>query len=106
MKFKSLRPRFSLRTLFVLVTLASLPMAWAAYNLNWIRLRHQFLAEVHQPDLEGTPYSNDLAPWPLRMLGEDTWFARGLFVPSERAYEAAALFPEAEGFIFAPERAR
>ena len=37
-------PRFSLRTLFVLITLISIPLGWVAYQLNWIRQRHEFLA--------------------------------------------------------------
>ena len=35
-------PRFSLRTLFVLITLISIPIGWVAYQLNWIRQRHKF----------------------------------------------------------------
>jgi len=102
-EIKSKRPRlqFSLRTVFLLITLCC---GWLAYHLNWIRHRHHFLAEVYQPDNEGTPYSDGLAPWPLRMLGESTW--DGLFVPSQRADEAAALFPEAKLLIVAPERVR
>jgi len=43
------RPRVSLRTLFVLVAIASVPMGWVAYQLNWIRQRHEFiLSQVHQ----------------------------------------------------------
>ena len=34
------RIRFSLRSLFVLVVIVSIPCAWVAYSLNWIRQRH------------------------------------------------------------------
>jgi hypothetical protein len=45
------RPRFSLRILFVLIVIVSIPMAWTAYQLNWIRQRHAFLAQ-HALDAE------------------------------------------------------
>jgi hypothetical protein len=39
-----LTPRFSLRTLFVLVTLAALLAWWVVSQLNWIRDRREFVA--------------------------------------------------------------
>ena len=33
--------RFSLRTLFVLVTIIALPLGWVDYQLKWIRQRHE-----------------------------------------------------------------
>ena len=33
--------QFRLRTLFALMTLAAIPLAWAAYSLDWIEQRHQ-----------------------------------------------------------------
>jgi hypothetical protein len=37
MKLK--RPKFSLRTLFVVMTLIAITTAWVVYQLNWIRER-------------------------------------------------------------------
>src|ERR1700680_2365646 len=37
--------RFSLRTLFVALTLACVAFAWTAYALNWIRARHEILGK-------------------------------------------------------------
>ena len=42
MKF---RPRYSLRTLFVLVALAAIACSWAINRLNLIKHRHAFIAE-------------------------------------------------------------
>jgi hypothetical protein len=41
--------RFSLRTLFVLVTLFGCAMGWIAYSLNWIRQRRELCT---RPDVE------------------------------------------------------
>jgi hypothetical protein len=48
------RPRrrwfaFRLRTLFVLVAVLSIPLAWAGYPLNWIRERRKFLYMKNEP---------------------------------------------------------
>ena len=33
--------QFSLRTMFVLVVVVSIPLAWVGYSLNWIRQRRE-----------------------------------------------------------------
>ena len=40
-------PRYSLRMLFVLVAIGSIPMGWVACQLNWIRQT----PEGEKPDL-------------------------------------------------------
>jgi hypothetical protein len=35
--------QFSLRTMFVAVTLVAIPLAWVGYSLSWIRQRHEAL---------------------------------------------------------------
>ena len=35
--------QFSLRTMFVLVFLVSIPLAWVGYSLRWIKERHDWL---------------------------------------------------------------
>lgn len=37
--------QFSLRTLFVVVALVSIPLAWVGYSLNWIRQRRELVRE-------------------------------------------------------------
>jgi hypothetical protein len=37
------RRSFSLRTLFVAVTVLAVPLGWVGYQLNWIRQRHELL---------------------------------------------------------------
>jgi hypothetical protein len=41
--------RFSLRTLFVLITLFACTMGWIAHSLNWIRQRRELCT---RPDVE------------------------------------------------------
>ena|ERR1700733_1384078 len=45
------RPQFTLRTLIVVLAIACIPMGFAAYQLNWIHQRHDFIkmlkAEPH-----------------------------------------------------------
>jgi len=89
------RPRFSLRTLLVLVMGASFPMAWSAYQLNWIRHRHEFLqretVEVDDSVLDDSSFPVK-APWALRLFGERR--VKVLVVPSAMLDEACKLFPE------------
>lgn len=82
--------RFSLRTLFVLVTIVGVAAGWMACQLNWIRERHAFLSRYPQsygePDRKG--------PWPLRLFGEKTYSV--LTVPSSAEHAAKRLFPESQ----------
>jgi hypothetical protein len=68
--------RFSLRTLFVVVTMFGVSLG---YELNWIRQRHEVLAdpkvhfyfEVGEDDpFSAAPTVPVNAPWFLRLLGE------------------------------------
>ncbi len=71
---------FSLRTLFVVVAVVA---AWLAYEVNWIRQRQVVIGNpsVKSSDYyieESQPISgpairrigHEVAPWPLRWLGE------------------------------------
>jgi hypothetical protein len=87
--------RFSLRTLFVLVGLASLPMAWLAYQLNWIRCRHEFLSRPNWKAMQPSvpPHAAPKSPWPLQLLGEPPQDVLAVHEPD--AENARRLFPEA-----------
>jgi hypothetical protein len=88
--------RFRLRTLFVLVAVASIPMAWVGYSLHWTRLRN---AARNRPDVWvrgklGYPPSG------LWLFGEA--YANYAFLqddsevePPMTAEELQELFPEA-----------
>lgn len=107
------RLRFSLRTLFVVVTIGGV---WLGYSLNWIRERHRELRWISRHGgayLDGIPKScytpkgspvelvDNPPPWAIRILGE-----RGVWVvyiepPSTHDVEFAQhvksikrLFPE------------
>ncbi len=54
---------FSLRTLFVVVTVSCV---WLGYELNWIRERENLVAEWRAMGGETVAGS---APWPIRILG-------------------------------------
>lgn len=83
---------FGLRTLFVLVTLAAVPLGWRAYALNWIAQRHRFLSSH---SLGTTTFVGYPAPYGLGLFGEEE-------TPSikvdgkDRVDEAKRLFPEAK----------
>jgi hypothetical protein len=88
-------PRFSLRTLFVLITLISLPMAWVAYQLNWIHQRHEFIEQYQKKNISmnilNAPQSQ--CPWFLRLLGEQSHSF--LMVKKGHEAEGQRIFPEA-----------
>lgn len=94
--------RFSLRTLFVLFTILSLPLGWIGYQLNWIRERESFrrahfAAEYNEePEiLVDLPTPNP--PEPLQWFGErgtTAWRVKAL--SKTEIQEAQRLFPEAQ----------
>ena len=82
--------RFSSETMIVLVTLASISIAWTTYQLRWIQKRHAFLEE-YGAFISGLPHE---APWQLRLFGESGFEHETIMVPEEREQEAKELFPE------------
>ncbi len=91
------RFQFSLRTLFVLITLVAL---WIGWSLNWIRQRQAFLPP---DDLDQTrPFASSTektvtAPGLLWIFGEEG--VATIFVPERQTddfAEAKRLFPEAD----------
>src|SRR5436190_23636284 len=91
------RPRFSLRTLFVLVALASAPMAWTAYHFHWIQQRRAF-RDAHPQELCSMP---NQAPWQLRIFGETGYEHQAIFIRQQYLREAKELFPEVDRVIVA-----
>jgi hypothetical protein len=93
------RFRYSLRTLFVVVTVACLIGGWVAYQLNWIRQRHEFLLSgnfsvtIRNFDEESKP-----VPWSLRLFGESRPFGDFFQVPypegNPELQRIRRLFPE------------
>ena len=78
MPAKNSQPRrrwlaFSLRTLFVIVTLFSMILAWGTYQINWIRERREFrnsgVGKVWIYTFKVKPIR---PPWSLRIFGEGT----------------------------------
>jgi hypothetical protein len=104
--------RFSLRALFMLVTVFA---CWLGYEMNWIRQRR---AVINDPGVQNWRYFiavsfsrnpprqerwkvYSVAPWPLNWLGEPGYWAVGL-APGTSDGELARvqrLFPEAEGVV-------
>ena len=88
-------PRFSLRTLFVLVALLSIPLGWVAYQLNWIRQRHQFLETKVRTRFGVDLVEDKHLPWPLRLFGETSQSSLYLVINQKDMGDAETLFPEA-----------
>src|SRR5262245_39893529 len=101
-------PRFKLRTLFVLVAILAIPMAWAAYQLNWIRERHEFIAQYRIPLIGPVHYQDvrvnlggaesqsltDRPQWSLELFGEKK--CPSLTFPASELARFNRLFPEGE----------
>jgi hypothetical protein len=87
---------FRLRTLFVMVAVLSVPLAWAGYSLNWIRERQHLLrADGVRFDVSSGDICNP-APWAPRglwLFGERP--VCEIYVPIEQGETASRLFPEA-----------
>ena len=101
MMFLSRYFRFRLRTLLVLVFVASVPLGWVAYQLKWIRERHALLRSDIIVEIRGEgssiPARKSPLPIGLRVFGEtplDVLVVSG--VPD--IAEAQRLFPEARVF--------
>ena len=88
-------PRLSLKTLFVLIALVTIPIGWIAHQLNWIRERHAFLNrpnwQAMQPPVP--PHSRPQAPWSLQLFGESPQDVLAVHEPDHN--RAEELFPEA-----------
>src|SRR5262245_5702551 len=88
----SRRFRYSLRTLFVVVTLLCV---WLGYSLNWIRQRREFIAEQQARDAVITKWGGEIAsphppgqaapraPAGLWLFGESGYFAVAVVVDGD-----------------------
>ena len=95
--------RFSLRTMFVLVTVLCV---WLGYSLNWIRQRREAIAHAHFEKVSIKTTAPIRAPGLLWLFGEPgydrIWFLFGPADPRDntpeefvKAKQLAPLFPEA-----------
>ena len=102
------RFRFGLRTLFVVVVIASIPCAWVGYSLNWIRQRHEVLDnEWPEFNRHWRRYLaigfNERAPGGLWLFGERGVEALAIGLrPGEEYIEVRVrlLFPESKLRVF------
>lgn len=95
--------RFSLRTLFMVVTVLCLPLGWLGYQLNWVRQRREALATRSILDI--TDSASLPAPSALSFFGERGYpsllvmpaHPGGLWTHADEAElkRAEKLFPEA-----------
>ena len=89
---KRRRPRFSLRTLFAVVTLFG---CWLGYELNWIRQRREAIqAGIAVPHTFAAQQIIPEPPLGFRWLGEDG--ERHLFAAASQFDRICQLFPESE----------
>ena len=94
---------FSLRTIFVVVTMGCTLLAWTVYQLNWIRERRKAMAEVPHyqivyKDLTAALKKGPSAPCTIAIFGEkgvrEIWARSG--VPAADVNRLRRLFPEAK----------
>lgn len=108
---KNFRPRFSLRTLFIAITVC----CWLSYHLIWIWRRHDALAHLHIGSYTtptGFTFNNVMmdphrltsdavrdvrAPWSIRLFGEPGVATISVYGPDHAAIAEnfKRLFPEA-----------
>lgn len=89
--------RFSLRTLFVLIVVASIPLARAAYSLSWIRQRAIVLQQRETVFI--ADWGEDYPPAPSGLWGFEVQGISKLSRlrgASPVIAEVRRLFPEAE----------
>jgi hypothetical protein len=102
---KPSRIRFSLRTLFVALTVITV-LPWLVSNLNWLRERNAAIAIKSPVPLEG----EQRAPWPLWLVGAKGFariqikakpehLAEWREVARDRRFHWQRLFPEAEAIV-------
>ena len=115
-KLRRPRFRFSLRTLFVVVTVGCLVMSWLVYHLNCKHERHEALKRIPFPEHAIPGYPPFHFPIGLRLLGEEEVNAIALTVVKtdreramlpgvhslKEAHRIKALFPEAYVFWHDP----
>ena len=94
-KPKRRRFRFSLRTLFILVTIAGVATGWVEKQLNSIHQRHAFL-QAHDRSLVCS--DTRPAPWQLRVFGGPGDEHQMLLIEQECLQPAKELFPEIDRF--------
>jgi hypothetical protein len=91
--------RFSLRALFVLVTLVALSAGWVSWSTIWIRDRRAFVRDDGDTNaiIYNQPGQSVVAPSLLWLFGEEGAQFVVLFGEDESDFsDARRLFPEAE----------
>lgn len=93
--------RFSLRTVFVVVTVLAVFLGWLVFQLNWIEQRRQAVADgtVDMRIIHTFEHTPRRVPWTLRLFGEHEIDADALLLPPTATEADVArvrgLFPEA-----------
>ena len=99
--------RFSIRHLLIAVALFAVLFGWVAYQLNWIRERHNLLVKIGynlDPSATYPPPRDELLPWSLKLFGEQPVVGATIRIDvSDNMEYAKELFPEAT-FEFRPKR--
>jgi hypothetical protein len=91
---------FTLRTMFVVVTVLCCALAWLVYSMNWIRQRQLVRNQAHEKRLSVCPGVKECpvsAPGSLRFFGEEGvfWIGTPYDEGSPEILALRRLFPEA-----------
>jgi hypothetical protein len=101
--------QFSLRTLLIIITLVCMGLGyWVHWSKDWIRQRHEWLA--NHPGQSGLNTGSSIgltppqppAPLSLRLFGE-SGMPLVYVMPGDEQLEATRLFPEAVSMVFVQE---
>ena len=92
------RFRFSLRTLFMVVTTVCAIASWVAYQINWISERHAARIYYNFKYVDGGHPNETMPPWSLRVFGEKRFYADvvalGISEDDPEFQRIQRLFPE------------
>ena len=61
--------RFSLRTMFVVIVLLSIPLSWIGYHRQWMHAREIAYRRLHHLHQGGFMTAPPAPPWPLWLFG-------------------------------------
>ena len=89
---------FSLRTLFVVVTVVAISAGWLVRQVKWQKNRERAIMELRQDRTVALGDKKCPPPWQIKMLGGMGWW-RLQHVPASEVERYQRLFPEVDEIL-------